>query len=318
MTLADARQEFLDYLAERNKSLRTVKTYGFAINKFLAFAQAEGLEASSDVAGITGQLLRAYSRHLFHQRLSVSGRKTYLVALTAWFKHLAAAEICQVNADAIELPRVTPAPPNPDERLPDLLRLQPPAFESKEQQLTWRRDHALLRVLFDTNARVSEVAALNRQSIDFEKGLAVIVGKGGKVRTVFFSDECIKALDAYLSERKDDYDPLFIRHNPGTKHDRIDRDGNGLRLSVRSIQLIVRKYARKAGIKATPHSFRHYGGTEMVRSGADIRSVQEYLGHKSVSTTQMYTHVSPQRLMDEWRRFHPAAAESPRTGPPRE
>jgi len=306
VTLADAKQEFLDYLAERNKSLRTVRTYGFAINKFLAFAGGEGLTPETDAAQVDAKLLRAYTRHLFHQRLSASGRKTYLVALTAWFKHLASAEICQVNTDAIELPRVTPAPPNPDERLPDLLRVDPPVFENRDQELTWYRDRALLRVLFDTNARVSEVAALNKQSVDFEKGLAVIVGKGGKVRTVFFSDECLDEVNRYLDARSDDYDPLFIRHNVASRGERIDRDGNVLRLSVRSIQLIVGKYARRAGIKATPHSFRHYGGTEMVRSGADIRSVQEYLGHTSVSTTQIYTHVSPQRLMDEWKRFHPA------------
>lgn len=306
MTLADARQEFLDYLAERNKSLRTVRTYGFAINKFLAFAQLQGLEGESEAGLVSSQLLRAYTRHLFHQRLSASGRKTYLVALTAWFKHLAKAEVCQVNTDAIELPKVTPAPPNPDERLPDMLRTDPPPFETKEQELTWHRDRALLRVLFDTNARVSEVAALNKQSVDFEKGLAVIVGKGGKVRTVFFSDEGLDAVNTYLDLRDDDFDPLFLRHNAGIKHERIDRDGTVLRLSVRSIQIVVHKYARKVGIKATPHSFRHYGGTEMMRSGADIRSVQEYLGHKSVSTTQIYTHVSPQRLMDEWKRFHPA------------
>jgi site-specific recombinase XerD len=306
VTLADARQEFLDYLAERNKSLRTVRTYGFAVNKFLVFAGTQGLTLEDDAGRVNSQLLRAYSRHLFHQHLSASGRKTYLVALSAWFKHLALADICQVSTDAIELPKVTPAPPNPDERLPEMLRTTPPAFESKEQELTWRRDRALLRVLFDTNARVSEVAALNRQSVDFEKGLAVIVGKGGKVRTVFFSEEGLQTLNDYLDSREDDFDPLFIRHNAGVKHERIDRDGTVLRLSVRSVQLIVRKYARKVGIKATPHSFRHYGGTEMVRSGADIRSVQEYLGHKSVSTTQIYTHVSPQRLMDEWKRFHPA------------
>ena len=296
----------MDYLAERNKSLRTVRTYGFAINKFLAFARTQGLVAEAEVGQVGSQLLRAYSRYLFHQRLSASGRKTYLVALTAWFKHLSAAGLCQVNTDAIELPKVTPAPPNPDERLPDMLRTEPPAFEGKELELAWYRDRALLRVLFDTNARVSEVAALNKQSVDFEKGLAVIVGKGGKVRTVFFSDEGVAAVNKYLDLRQDEYDPLFLRHNAGAKHERVDRDGTVLRLSVRSIQIVVNKYARKTGIKATPHSFRHYGGTEMMRSGADIRSVQEYLGHKSVSTTQIYTHVSPQRLMDEWKRFHPA------------
>src|SRR6185437_1119141 len=125
-------------------------------------------------------------------------------------------------------------------------------------QLTWFRDRALLRVLFDTNARVSEVAALNRQSVDFEKGLAVIVGKGGKVRTVFFSDECLDAVNAYLDLRDDNWDPLFIRHNAGVRQERIDRDGTVLRLSVRTIQIVVNKYARKVGIKATPHSFRHY------------------------------------------------------------
>jgi len=304
--MAEARQEFLDYLAERNKSLRTVRTYGFAINKFLAFAQDEGLSPTASVDLVDGKLLRAYSRELFQQRLSPGGRKTYLVALTAWLKHLAAADICQVNTDAIELPRVTAMPPSPDERLPDVLRLPAPAFDNRDRELAWLRDQALLRVLFDTNARVSEVAALNRQSVDFEKGLAVIVGKGAKVRTVFFSDTGVDALNRYLDARDDTYDPLFIRHNIAAAHQRVDRDGNVLRLSVRSIQIMVHAYARRAGIKATPHTFRHYGGTEMMRSGADIRSVQEYLGHKSVSTTQIYTHVSPQRLMDEWKRFHPS------------
>ncbi|MGH2365779.1 MAG: tyrosine-type recombinase/integrase [Chloroflexota bacterium] len=306
MTLAEARQEFLDYLAERNKSPRTLRTYGFALNKFLRFAEEEGLPPSSALECVDGRLLRAYSRQLFHQHLSASGRKTYLVALTAWFKHLASAEIFTLSTASIELPKVTPAPPSPDERLPEMLRTPQPAFETREQELSWLRDQALLRVLFDTNARVSEVAGLNRQSVDFEKGLAVIVGKGGKVRTVFFSEAGMDALNRYLDARADDYDPLFLRHNPAAKSARVDRDGNVLRLSVRSIQLAVGKYARRAGIKATPHSFRHYGGTEMVRSGADIRSVQEYLGHSSVATTQIYTHVSPQRLMDEWRRFHPA------------
>ena len=305
ISLIEARQEFLDYLAERNKSPRTVQTYAFAINKFLSFIKEQGVEADVAVTSVDSSMLRAYSRHLFHQRLSPSGRKTYLVALTAWFKHLAAAELCQVNTDAIELPKVAPAPPNPDQRIPDMLRGKAPPFETREDELCWLRDRALLLVLFDTNARVSEVAALNRQSVDFEKGLAVIVGKGGKVRTVFFSDLGVEALNSYLDVRHDDYDPLFLRHNPATRNERVDRDGNRLRLSVRSIQIIVNKHARRAGIKATPHSFRHYGGTEMVRSGADIRSVQEYLGHKSVSTTQIYTHVSPQRLMDEWKRFHP-------------
>ncbi|MHB8619298.1 MAG: tyrosine-type recombinase/integrase [Chloroflexota bacterium] len=306
LTIEQARQEFLDYLAERNKSPRTVRTYGFAITKFLRFVGTEGLSPDAPVGVVDGKLLRAYSRFLFHQKLSPSGRKTYLVALTAWFKHLAAAELCYVNTDAIELPRVIPAPPSPDERLPDMLHTQPPPFESREREMSWYRDRALLRVLFDTNARVSEVAALNRQSVDFQKGLAIIVGKGGKVRTVFFSDGGIDALNRYLDARADAYDPLFLRHDPGWRERRIDRDGNVLRLSVRSIQIIVHKYAKQAGIQATPHSFRHYGGTEMVRSGADIRSVQEYLGHKSVSTTQIYTHVSPQRLMDEWKRFHPS------------
>ncbi|HUZ78293.1 MAG TPA: tyrosine-type recombinase/integrase [Chloroflexota bacterium] len=306
MTLAEARQEFLDYLAERNKSPRTLRTYGFALNKFLRFAEEEGLPPTTELERVDGRLLRAYSRQLFHQHLSASGRKTYLVALTAWFKHLANADIFTLSTASIELPKVTPAPPSPDERLPEMLRTPAPGFETREQELSWLRDQALLRVLFDTNARVSEVAALNRQSVDFEKGLAVIVGKGGKVRTVFFSEAGMDALNRYLDARGDDYDPLFLRHNPAAKSLRVDRDGNVLRLSVRSIQTTVGKYARHAGIKATPHSFRHYGGTEMVRSGADIRSVQEYLGHSSVATTQIYTHVSPQRLMDEWRRFHPA------------
>ena len=213
-----------------------------------------------------------------------------------------------VNPDLIELPKNPRPVPNPDERLPLMLSAvadQEP--EDELHQLIQRRDVALMETLFATQMRVSELVSLNKSSIDWSQGLAIITGKGRKDRTVFLSDSSIAGIEAYIEARNDHYLPLFLRHDRAKHVGPRDRDGQSLRLTRQSVEMLVRKYARMAGVEATPHSFRHYGATELLRNGADIRTVQELLGHASVQTTQIYTHVSPRRLHQEWKRFHPAA-----------
>ena len=319
MDIAQARADYLDSLGEKNRSQATSATYRYAIDRFLRFvAEADHIGPEQPLQRLTLDQVRRFGLHLYRQDLSAASRSTYLVVLRSWFRYLAKrpapaaasgeglAEGSPVNPELIELPRNPRSVPNPDERLPLMLRNLPPTPD-EWRQLIRHRDTAILETLFSTQLRVSELVALSRSSIDWEQGLAIVTGKGRKIRTVFFSPQALQAIDGYLEARKDAYFPLFIHHDRAHKVRPRDKDGASLRLTRQAVEGMVRKYARYVGVEATPHSFRHYGATELLRNGADIRTVQELLGHASVQTTQIYTHVSPRRLHQEWRRFHPAA-----------
>ena len=144
--------------------------------------------------------------------------------------------------------------------------------------------------------------ALDRDKINLKTREFGIIGKGGRPRVVFISKEALIFLDRYLRTRTDKYKPLFIRLNQRV----VDADDNGMRLSVRSVQRIVKKYVIKAKlpVDATPHTLRHSMATDLLRAGADLRSVQEILGHKNISTTQVYTHVTDKRLREIHEKFH--------------
>ncbi len=323
MTIAQARADYLDSLGEKNKSQNTSATYRYAIDRFLAFvAEADELAASAPLAALTADQVRRFGVDLYRRKLAASSRGTYLVVLRNWFRYLTKrpdlAEGSPVHPDLIELPKNVRPAPNPDERLPVMLSTVAATEPDDElHAVIRRRDIALLETLFATQLRVSELVSLNKSSIDWSQGLAIVTGKGRKVRTVFFSDSALKAVEAYLDARKDSYLPLFLRHDRARQVAPRDRDGASLRLTRQSVEQLVRKYARLSGVEATPHSFRHYGATELLRNGADIRTVQELLGHASVQTTQIYTHVSPRRLHTEWKRFHPAAGGgAPEVGGP--
>ena len=158
-------------------------------------------------------------------------------------------------------------------------------------------------MLFSTGLRVSELGSLNRDTINLTRREFGIVGKGGKERVVFISDSAANWLQKYLSVRKDTFKPLFIRFQG-----KIDPSNNGeaMRLTSRSIERVVEKYVKALGlpIKATPHTLRHSFATDLLINGADIRSVQEMLGHSSIQTTQIYTHVTNAHLKDVHKSFH--------------
>ena len=168
------------------------------------------------------------------------------------------------------------------------------------------RDRAILELFFSTGLRVSELAALNVDEINFERGEIAILGKGKKIRLVFLSADSVDLLSQYLIERgidpgstsKPKDEPLFLSN----------RDS---RLTVRSIERLVKKYARRAGItkNVSPHTLRHSFATDLLMAGADIRSVQSMLGHSSISTTQIYTHVTDQHLRDTHQKFHGKSLE---------
>ncbi len=326
MTIGDAVAEYLDYLGEQNKSQATSSTYKYALERFLRFlGDEDGVGRGTLLSDLNQDHARRFGLHLYRKKLSASSRHTYLVVLRAWVRYLArrsdvAAEV-HVNPELIELPKQLRPVPSPDERLPVMLTNIPPADDAW-RDIIRRRDIAMLETLFSTQLRVSELVSLTRTSIDWGQGLAVVTGKGRKTRTVFFSGRAMSAIEAYLDVRDDKFLPLFIHHDRAHKPGPRDKDGVTMRITRQAVEGIVRKYARLAGVEATPHSFRHYGATELLRNGADIRTVQELLGHASVQTTQIYTHVSPRRLQQEWQRYHPATmmekGTMERSGPERD
>lgn len=166
------------------------------------------------------------------------------------------------------------------------------------------RDKAILELLFSTGIRVSEIVALNRVDINLKEGEIEIVGRGGRKRSVFLSEAAKKWLWRFFNKRDDHFPPLFIRYagrisEPG-------KTGEGLRLTVRTVQRIVEKYVKKARlpVKITPHGLRHSFATDLLSAGADLRAIQEMLGHKNISTTQIYTHVTNPQLREIHKRFH--------------
>jgi len=165
------------------------------------------------------------------------------------------------------------------------------------------RDKAILELLFSTGMRVSELVALNMDDVNLKTREMSVMGKGGKIRVVFISDEAAESLANYLEIRGDDFKPLFIRYAGGK---RSTRDGEDLRLTVRSIQKIIKKYARRAGlaVEPSPHTLRHTFATDLLRRGADIRAVQELLGHSNIATTQIYTHITNPQLKKVHRKYH--------------
>lgn len=165
------------------------------------------------------------------------------------------------------------------------------------------RDLAMLQLLFSTGLRVAELCSLNRKQISLKTGEISVRGKRGKVRLVFISPIAGRSLERYLKRRTDPHDPLFIRHIP---YDSKLPLTNKYRLSRESIYQIVKKYAKKAQIisNPSPHTFRHAFATDLLRNGADLRSVQELLGHSSISTTQIYTHVTNPQLKKVHKKYH--------------
>jgi site-specific recombinase XerD len=165
------------------------------------------------------------------------------------------------------------------------------------------RDRAIMDLLFSTGLRVSELVKLNTDSINMQRREFGVIGKGGKSRLVFLSDRAAETLSRYLKVRKDSFKPLFIRYSGAVIE---ENKGERMRLTARSVERIVKKYvkASRLPVDATVHTLRHSFATDLLTNGADIRSVQEMLGHKNIATTQIYTHITNKQLRDVHKTFH--------------
>ncbi len=297
MELKQLKRQFLEHLEiEKGRSLKTINNYGRYLDRFFDFAKI------TQPNQITDDLLRKYRIWLNRQEGITDGtlhkrtQNYYLIALRAFLKYLAKREIETLPPERVELAKT-------EERDLDLISYDElkRLIEAPEGDgVNDLRDKAILELFFSTGLRVSELASLSRD-IDLSKDELSIRGKGSKIRVVFFSDRAKDAIKKYLDKRVYIDDALFVNLSP-TKNEK-DKD---LRLTTRSIERIVKKYAIKAGIskKVTPHVIRHSFATDLLRNGADIRSVQMLLGHSNISTTQVYTHLTDKHLKEVHKKFH--------------
>ncbi len=292
------KREFLEYLEiEKGRSLKTVENYDRYLSRFIKQTSID------DASLITEELVRSYrlwlnrqeNRQKYGGTLKRNTQNYHLIALRAFLRYLVKRKISSLAPDTIELAK-TPA------RNLDLVsgtELERLLSAPDTTQAKGLRDRAILELFFSTGLRVSELCSLNTDSIDLSRDEFSVRGKGEKVRVVFLSPSAKDALHEYLKKRKDMEDALFVGLSTINKN-------KSERLTSRSIERIVKQYAVKAGIgkKMTPHILRHSFATDLLQNGADIRSVQMMLGHSSVSTTQIYTHVTDKHLKEIHQNFH--------------
>ena len=281
---------FLEYLAdERGASPHTLRNYGADLDEFTKFLRRE----RSSLVTADARLVRAYLAWLHQRRLAKATIARRLASVRSCFRFLARRGVIEQNpARQVRSPRQSRRLPSflPKDESKELLDRPPEASEAA------RRDHALLEVLYATGIRVGECCGLDCDDVDRSHRTVRVLGKGDKERVVPVGDTALAALDDYLSLRGRASGPLFTNHRGG-------------RLTPRSVRRIVRREARRSGLdrRVTPHTLRHTFATHMLGEGADLRLIQELLGHSRLSTTQRYTQVSPEHLMKVYDAAHPRA-----------
>lgn len=297
-------RQFLEHLEiERNCSRLTVRNYQHYLEMLVQFID-EQKKRPPRISDVDQETVRQFRLHLARMPGTAGEMKSvtqgyYIISLRSFLKWCVKKDINALEPDKLDVPK------SKDHNLKFL------SLEQMERLLSQPlvsteigiRDKVILELLFSTGMRVSELVALNRDQVNLKTREFGIVGKGGHARIVFISKEAAEYLEKYLRERTDTFKSLFINYSKRRGKIAIE---DKARLTSRAVQYIVKKYVRSAKIPvmATPHTLRHSMATDMLRAGADLRSVQELLGHKNIATTQIYTHVTDARLREVHDKFH--------------
>jgi site-specific recombinase XerD len=347
--------EFLEFCEiGKNQSPHTIRQYAHFLKRFADFAATQSIKNPGDITIEIIRRYRLYLNRLVDERdgkpLMLITQNYHLIALRAFLKYLTKQDVKTLAPEKIELPK------NPERQVEflevdELARLFAAVAKEKNEMLRLR-DDAVLKTLFSTGLRVSELCSLKRDGVNLERGEFTVRGKGNKLRIVFLSPDATEAIGLYLRKRKDNNKGLFVAHSTvGTvpssppniggvprdlsdvalaklearggginkkiekeissqgfrlKNNHNDNNNEAVGLTTRSIQRIIKKYSRLAGIvkEISPHTLRHSFATDLLQNGADIRSVQTMLGHASITTTQIYTHITNQGLREIHKKFH--------------
>ncbi len=301
MEIKKALRQFLEYMEiERGRSLKTISNYKRYIERFINFSKIKKTNE------ITEERVREFRLYLNRQPGVKSNKQNkttlkkrtqnyHLIALRMFLKWMLKRDIKSLAPDKIELAKTS------SRQIDNIGKkeLNRMIHVSKKNL----RNHAIIQLLFSTGLRVSELCSLNRD-LDFSKDEFTIRGKGEKLRIVFLSNEAKISIKNYLNNRTDMDEALFIQEGPNVV--KLEEENIPLRLTQRSVERIVKQIAIEAGIskRVTPHTIRHSFATDLLRNGADIRSVQIMLGHSNIATTQIYTHVTNEQLKDIHKKFH--------------
>lgn len=288
--------DYLEYLeVDKNRSQKTIENYNRYLNKFISWSEV--VTAKEITEGLVHKF-RVHLSRLTDESGNTLSKKTqnyYIIALRGFLGYLSKKDTPSLSVEKIELSKT-------EARHIDFLTIEEIGRLLKAthgNSLANLRDFAILILLFSSGLRISELVALDKEHINLKRKEFSVIGKGSKIRIVFISSEARDAISDYINKRRDLDLALFVRLPK--KNDLSD-----LRLTPRSIQRMIKKYATKAGIlkKVTPHVLRHSFATNLLQNGADIRSVQALLGHSSINTTQIYTHVTNEGLKEVYEKFH--------------
>jgi integrase/recombinase XerC len=298
--MQQAIADFLRQLGvEKNASAHTVKSYREDLQQALEFFTTQ-LGTAPKPERITTRLVRAYLAWLHEQGYAKTTIARRLAAVRSFFRHLCRQGLLQENpSDALRGPRQDRQLPHFLTEADLLLLLEAPLSEG----VLGLRDRAILETLYSAGLRVSELVGLNVADLDLDSGLATVRGKGKRERLALLGKPALKAIANWLTMRD------MVLNGLQKAAPAVFLNRRGTRLNVRSIGRLVRKYLLQAGLdpRTSPHTLRHSFATHLLNRGADIRSVQELLGHRNLTTTQVYTHLTTTKLHDSYRRAHPRA-----------
>lgn len=300
MYISELLRDYTEHLeVEGGRSAKTAENYTLYLERFVEFTD------NITVDKITPEVIRKYRLWLNRYKndhddeLATITQSYHLIALRGFLTYLSKRDITSLSPEKIELPKVSRKQVtflhyDEIERLLDGIPLN---------DETGLRDRAIVELLFSSGLRVSELVNLNRDHVNTKRREFMVRGKGQKDRPVFIGEAAAARVDDYLSARMDNLPPLFLSYS---RNNMSSMGGDYRRLTSRSVQRIISKYARLAGITkhVSPHTMRHSFATDLLMNGADIRSVQSMLGHSSITTTQVYTHVTDEHLREIYEKYH--------------
>lgn len=305
--LKDHLTDFLEYCeVEKGLASRSQENYNMFLRKFLEFLANKHLLKllphelnNNHIWSYKLFLARAHSPHT-GEPLKRSTQRYYLIALRSLLNYFTDRDILSIPAEKIKLGKDM----NLDSKVKFLTleQIERLLTAPDPKTLSGVRDRAIMEALFSTGLRVAELVSLNINQLNpkaKEMELSII-GKGKKVRVVYLSARAMNALREYLSRRTDSHPPLFVNVRPNADI------ADDKRLTIRSVERIIKQYVKLTGlpIYTSPHTLRHSYATDLLSQGADLRAIQEFLGHSSITTTQVYTHVTNKRLKDIHRKYH--------------
>lgn len=290
-------KNYLDYLEiEKNRSPKTRENYERYLRRFILVCEIKSLSDFTLDSVRKFRLRLARDLRPDGSSLKKSTQMYYIIAIRNFLKYLIRHDYNVFSPDKIELPKI-------GERQIEIIEyaeLERLLSAPQGVDIKSLRDKAILEVLFSTGLRIAELCRLSRY-LNLEKGEITVRGKGDKIRTVFLADSAKKAIKNYLDKRVDADEALFVSFSNGKKIKVIGR------ILPRTVERMIDKYGRQAGIVGkhlTPHSLRHLFATDLLSNGADLRSVQELLGHSNIATTQIYTHLTNKGLREIHKNFH--------------